>query len=75
MRRPVLPLPLNRRLQLNFLGTIRPEYKPAGCDLSEPVSDEAIGALDAPDAIPAGSVYRAPSNGMVMQRSVHRPGW
>ncbi|THF63716.1 hypothetical protein E6C76_14095 [Pseudothauera nasutitermitis] len=75
MRTLFLPPPVGRRLQLNFLDTIRPEFKPPGYAPRELVSDEAIGTLDAPDAMPAGAVYRAQSNGIIMQRVAHRRRW
>ena len=73
MRTPALPIRIDRGMQLNFGRTIRPEYRPAPiCNLP---SDDEIGALDAPDTMPAGAVYRAQSTGVVMQRMHHRPVW
>lgn len=68
------PIRVGRGVQLNFTGNIRPDYAlpPAYAGAHNLPSDEQIGTLDAPDAMPAGAVYRAASNNMVMQRFCHR---
>lgn len=73
MHTSALPPPAGRHVQLNFDGNIRPGHLPA-----PPLafhSDDEIGALDAPDVIPAGAVYRGVFNNLVLQRVQHRQTW
>lgn len=73
MHTSALPPPAGRHLQLNFDRSIRPGYLPAPpWDFQ---SDDELGALDAPDVMPAGAVYRGVSNNLVLQRVQHRQTW